>query len=109
MAVFALASNLLSLIFAFSFFLDFIRLLFLSKFNKLLFSFSSLLHDFQCDFGDIVYVTFCVASFGRQALPGGYSLPFYTGGPCQQFISEPQILSHSFEEPQILSLRILRP
>ena len=42
-------------------------------------------------------------------IPGGYSLPFYTGGPCQQFISEPQILSHSFEEPQILSLRILRP
>ena len=40
---------------------------------------------------------------------GGYSLPFYTGGPCQEFISEPQILSHSFEEPQILSLRILRP
>ena len=40
--------------------------------------------------------------------PRGYSLPFYMGGPCQQFISEPQILSHSSEEPQILSLRILR-
>ena len=46
---------------------------------------------------------------GDKYCPGGYSLPFYTGGPCQQFISEPQILSHSFEEPQILSLRILRP
>ena len=31
------------------------------------------------------------------------------GGPCQQFISESQILSHGFEETQIMSLRILRP
>ena len=41
--------------------------------------------------------------------PGGYSLFFYTGGKCQRFISEPQILSHNFEGPQILSFKILRP
>ena len=39
-------------------------------------------------------------------LPGGNSLLLYTGGPCQQFVADPQILSHSLEEPQILSLKI---
>ena len=41
--------------------------------------------------------------------PGGTRYLSIRGGPCQQFISEPQILSHSFEEPQILSVRSLRP
>ena len=42
--------------------------------------------------------------------PLGYSLPFYTGGggPSQQCISEPQILSHNFEGSQDLSFKILR-
>ena len=41
--------------------------------------------------------------------PQGVLPIFLHGGPCQQFISETQVLSHSFEEPQILSLKILRP
>ena len=40
---------------------------------------------------------------------GVLSTSLYGGGPCQQFISEPQILSHNFEEPQILSFKSLRP
>ena len=31
------------------------------------------------------------------------------GGPCQQFVAGPQILSHSLEEPQISSLKNLDP
>ena len=40
--------------------------------------------------------------------PGGTHY-FSIGGACQQFFVDPKILSYSFEEPRILSLKILRP
>ena len=46
------------------------------------------------------YCNFCK---GVLVSPQGVLSIFYTGGPCQQFISEPQILSHNFEGPKILS------
>ena len=39
-------------------------------------------------------------------MPRGHSLYLYTGEPCQQFAADPQILSHSFEELQMLSVKI---
>ena len=39
--------------------------------------------------------------------PEGYSLHLYTGGPCQHIVADSQVLSHSYEEPHILSLKIL--
>ena len=64
---------------------------------------------------DVIHVHFTIYSNMHNLpksikYPRGHSLLFHTGGsPCQQFISDPQILSHSFEEPQILSLKILKP
>ena len=42
-------------------------------------------------------------------LPWGVLPPFLYRGPCQEFVVDPQILSHSFEEQQALSLNSLRP
>ena len=39
----------------------------------------------------------------------GYSLLRYMGGPCQQFVADPQILSHRLQEHQTLRVKSLRP
>ena len=56
----------------------------------------------------ILYFTIEIADFhGILTTQEGYSLLLYTGDPCQEFIADPQILNHSLEEPQILSLKIV--
>ena len=62
----------------------------------------------------VLYTFFAVLAVDSDLLrpsfsPGGALTTVLYGGPCQQFVADLQILSHCLEEPQILSLKILRP
>ena len=50
-----------------------------------------------------------IDGYNISKIPGGVLITSLYGGSgaCQHFVAEPQILSHSLEEAQILSLKIV--